>query len=143
MRYWFPVGLCVWALVGGACASTQPEPAVPPPPLTEAERAAEIEKQWQGTWSGEGVQKNGLTTWTVWLTIDGDDYTIKYPSIPCEGTLTLLSSPAETRELKETITSGVCTSDGTVKLRLDGFRMLYEWYAVGSDERGATAILTQ
>ena len=142
MRNRFRLVCCAGALLVGACASTQPEPAVPAAP-TEAEIEAGIEEQWQGTWSGEGVQKNGTTTWTIWLTVDGDSYTVKYPSIPCEGTLQLVSGSGVDKTLKETITSGTCTSDGTVKLRLDGFKVLYEWYAAGSDERGATATLTQ
>ena len=81
---------------------------------------------FQNTWYGDGIQ-NSSATWSI--AVDFDKSTISYPSIPCEGTLTLLSETENKIEYKEHITSGKCVDNGKVVIeRTHSDNLDFTWY---------------
>ena len=81
---------------------------------------------FQDTWYGDGIQ-NSSATWSI--KVDFDKSTISYPSIPCEGTLTLLSETENKIEYKEHITSGICVDNGKVVIeRNHSGNLDFTWY---------------
>ncbi len=93
-------------------------------------------------WAGDGVQGDGQR-WTVEIALEADRARISYASIPCAGTLDILTTDADTITLRETITTGtlLCITGGTVVLRVEaGGSLLFDWSDPASDLK-ATAIL--
>lgn len=105
---------------------------------------AETPAWWRegAVWAGDGVQNDGQE-WSLEITLGADSATISYPSIPCSGTLEILSTNAATITLRETITKGAffCITGGTVALRGEaGGSLLFDWSDPVSGLK-ATAIL--
>jgi hypothetical protein len=93
-------------------------------------------------WAGEGVQDDGQR-WSVEIALGAEEAKIRYPSIPCAGTLEILASTAETITLRETITAGrwACITGGTIVLRVEaGGSLMFDWSDPNSGLK-ATAIL--
>jgi hypothetical protein len=92
---------------------------------------AEMPGWWRegAVWAGDGVQDDGQQ-WSVEITLGAEAAKVSYPSVPCGGTLQILSSTAETVTLRETITTGTlaCITGGTLVLRVEaGGSLLYDW----------------
>ena len=93
-------------------------------------------------WAGDGIQDGGQR-WSVKIALEGKGARISYPSIPCGGTLDILTSTAEAITLRETITTGqdLCVTGGTLVLRVEaGGSLLFNWSDPASGQT-ATAIL--
>ncbi len=108
---------------------------------------AETPVWWQPgmTYFGEGVQSDG-PRWSVELTVlSHGTATISYPSIPCAGTLEVLSADAGNILVKENITEnrGICVDGGLMYLRFDkGGVLRFDW-THGGFGLMATGTLTQ
>lgn len=105
---------------------------------------AEMPDWWRegAVWAGDGIQGDG-PEWSVEITLDDDRALISYPSIPCAGTLDILSIGPQTLILRETITTGtaLCVTGGTVVLQVEaGGSLLFDWSDPVSGLQ-ATAIL--
>jgi hypothetical protein len=107
---------------------------------------AETPVWWQPglSYTGEGVQSDG-PRWSVELTVlSPDTARISYPSIPCAGTLQVLSADAGSILAEETITENrwLCLNGGLMLLRFDkGGVLRFDWTHGGG--MAATGTLTQ
>jgi hypothetical protein len=105
---------------------------------------ADLPDWWRvgAVWAGDGVQSDG-PEWSVEITLEPDGARISYPSIPCSGTLDILTTAGSQITLQETITKGafLCITGGTVVLRVEaGGSLLFDWTDPVSGLK-ATAIL--
>ena len=58
---------------------------------------------YEGTWVGMGHQLNNGESWSIQLNIEGDNYTVMYPSIECSSKLTVVKREGNKITLKEKI----------------------------------------
>lgn len=56
---------------------------------------------FQGIWEGRGYQYNNSQSWTIRITIVGNQSKIEYPSLRCGGDLIPLNRTANKMEYKE------------------------------------------
>jgi hypothetical protein len=92
---------------------------------------AELPGWWRpgAFWAGEGVQSDGQR-WTVEITLGETGALINYPSVPCGGTLSIVSAGAVQVVAREKIVVNfpACISGATVGLRVEaGGSLLLQW----------------
>lgn len=93
---------------------------------------------------GHGIQDSG-PGWTIRITVDGPDrIRIRYPSIPCGGTLTRAQTQPDRAVFTETITENpqTCAQGGTVTLEplLPG-ALRYRWHDGTEGAEGTVVLL--
>jgi hypothetical protein len=93
---------------------------------------------------GHGMQDSG-SGWTIRILVDGPDrIRIRYPSIPCAGTLERLESLPDQFAFAETITENpqTCAQGGTVTLEplLPG-ALRYRWHDGTEGAEGTLVLL--
>jgi len=90
---------------------------------------AQISKSFDGVWVGQGYQINNNGTWSIKLTIKGENIKIEYPSLGCEAVLTKISSESKKLYLSEKISNnGNCVDNGRVELEwLTPNEIRYKW----------------
>jgi len=102
------------------------------------------ESGFDGIWEGAGIQDDN-SSWTIKVTIVGDQYSIDYPSLSCGGQLVLLSSNSNEMEFKEKLTYGKsnCIDNGkTVIVKAGNNSAQFLWY-YPDGRKGATGTLTR
>jgi len=83
---------------------------------------------YEGTWVGMGHQLNNGESWSIQLNIEGDNYTVMYPSIECSSKLTVVKREGNKITLKEKTSSGQCIDGGNVELEiLNSNTLRYKW----------------
>jgi len=83
---------------------------------------------YEGTWVGMGYQLNNGESWSIQLNIEGDNYTVMYPSIECSSKLTVVKREGNKITLKEKTSSGQCIDGGNVELEiLNSNTLRYKW----------------
>jgi hypothetical protein len=105
-------------------------------------RALTFTDAMAGTWSGQLQQTDGRI-WAMSLTIEGGsaDAPVGYPEIPCAGMITMIGSDNSGVRAREHITSGSCTTNGTMVLNLVGGGRISVDYAPDASKYHASAIL--
>lgn len=89
-------------------------------PLAAPTPAANDTSNWlDGVWEGEGYQTDTNTTWSVRLTIRGNNFGIEYPNIPCRGSWKLVAQNSSGGTFTETITNGttLCVNKSRIQLQ--------------------------
>lgn len=98
---------------------------------------------FQGIWEGRGYQYNNSQSWTIRITIVGNQSKIEYPSLRCGGDLIPLNRTANKMEYKERITYGSCINNGrTVITKLNANTVKFDWYEANGS-KGAEGTLTR
>ncbi|MFI5908230.1 Hsp70 family protein [Dactylosporangium sp. NPDC051541] len=158
---------CVAAVVvlvaGAVLAVTRPwesagpaDPASSPvagsgPPATDVRTSAgppaaqaAFPASWAGTWTGEYRQDNGKTyTTALFITSGSGVAQVRYPDIPCLGTVTVQSQDGGVIRAQEAITSGRCTPTGTMTMRLQAGNQLEVTYRPDGATYTAEAVLAR
>jgi hypothetical protein len=92
--------------------------------------AAAQEQSWlEGYWEGQGVQDGGQT-WTVTLTVKEGRYSVKYPSLGCEGVWHVYDRGSKKMKFVERVNGG-CMDAGMItveKVTDDQIRFGFEAY---------------
>ena len=104
-----------------------------------------ISDGFEGIWEGSGIQYNDNSSWTIKVTIVGDQYFVEYPSLNCGGKLDIISSNLEKMEFREHLSYGKsnCVDNGkTVIVKVESNRAQYQWY-YPNGKKGATGTLTR
>lgn len=98
----------------------------------------------EGDWEGEGVESD-KTTWTVRLTVTGNDYAVDYLDLGCKGHWNLVEKTATEARLTEIITTvGKCASNGAVTVRkLTETQITVQWTYADTAINTSTAVLTK
>ncbi len=121
--------LAVTGSLGSATSSSPNRPAASPSPARSTPRypgaLTAIPSQMDGTWSGIGYQPtdSDTPTFKIIMTLQGGGTTgtTLYPSLGCQGQLTLLpGSSANAVRLSEDIITGPCTASGVFVVGLSG-----------------------
>ena len=74
---------------------------------------------FDGVWVGQGIQLDNNTTWTIKLTVLGENINIEYPSLGCSAKLTKSRSDQNKLYLSEKmIIAKNCTDNGKIELEL-------------------------
>ena len=72
---------------------------------------------FDGVWVGQGLQLNNNETWTIKLTVLGDNIIIDYPSLGCSAKLTKSKSEQNKLYLSEKmINANTCVDNGKIEL---------------------------
>lgn len=99
---------------------------------------------FNGIWEGAGVQDDN-SSWTIKVTIVGQQYSIDYPSLGCGGKLSLISKQSNRIEFHEKLSYGEskCIDNGkTVLIKVGNNSAQYEWF-YKNGKKGATGTLTR
>jgi hypothetical protein len=85
-----------------------------------------------GTWTGMVVQNNGVTGFTVVMTIAANAVKTEYPELKCSGKLTRVGAAKGYVFFTETITQGGKNSggecfDGTITVTPAGNKLVWVW----------------
>jgi hypothetical protein len=85
---------------------------------------------FDGVWVGQGIQLNNNETWTIKLTISGENIMIEYPSLNCNAKLIKTKSDQNKLYLNEKmIIANTCIDNGKVELEwLSPHEIRYKWY---------------
>ncbi len=78
---------------------------------------AQTSSPFDGVWVGQGLQLNNNQTWTIKLTIIGDNISIEYPSLGCSAKL--IKSKSEQNKLylsEKMINANTCLDNGKIEL---------------------------
>lgn len=93
-----------------------------------------------GKWEGAG-QQDKYMSWSIQIIFKKDQYTIKYPSLKCDGVLTLVLDNENELYFKEHITKGQCVDNGHITITLFNENEAgYIWY-FANGKRGAVGSL--
>jgi hypothetical protein len=72
---------------------------------------------FDGVWVGQGIQLNNNETWTIKLTVIGENINIEYPSLGCSAKLTKSKSEQNRLYLSEKIIdANTCVDNGKIEL---------------------------
>lgn len=84
---------------------------------------------FDGVWVGQGHQLNDNGTWSIKLTIKGDNTNIDYPSLGCNAKLTKVNSDNNKLYLSEKmIVKNNCIDNGKIELEwLSPNELRYKW----------------
>ena len=83
---------------------------------------------YEGTWVGIGHQLNNGESWSIELKIEGDNYTLMYPSIECSSKLTVVKREENKIMLKEKTSSDQCVDGGNIELEIINSNTIrYKW----------------
>ncbi|WP_432834150.1 Hsp70 family protein [Dactylosporangium sp. CA-092794] len=131
-----------------AAAQTTPAAAAPPPVTTAAvatqPAALEYPAGWAGSWTGEYQQDNAKSHQiNLDITAGAKTAQVRYPDIPCQGTVTVLSRSGDVIRAQEAITSGRCTPTGVMTIHLGPDGRLEIAYRPDGSTYTATAVLTR
>jgi phage-related protein len=78
---------------------------------------AQSSSPFDGVWVGQGLQLNNNQTWTIKLTVLGDNIIIDYPSLGCSAKLTKSKSEQNKLYLSEKmINANTCVDNGKIEL---------------------------
>jgi hypothetical protein len=78
---------------------------------------AQSSSPFDGVWVGQGLQLNNNQTWTIKLTVIGDNISIEYPSLGCTAKLTKSKSEQNKLYLSEKmINANTCVDNGKIEL---------------------------
>ncbi|MGI8335675.1 serine/threonine-protein kinase [Actinomadura scrupuli] len=118
------------ASASGSAAGAGSSPGASP--SGEPTAATTIPADWDGTWSGTGRQPTSTVNPTYSLTLTlrggGTTGTTLYPSLGCQGRLTLVpGAPGGAVRLRERITAGGCTSAGEFVVRSSGGELSFSY----------------
>ena len=109
--------------------------------------SAQNKRSWlAGTWEGTGYQIDTNETWTMKLTVQGNRYTIEYPSLKCSGKWLPLGVDSRRARFRERITVGLteCVDRGKVVVeRLSSRQIAYKFVNNGERDVTASAILNR
>ena len=97
---------------------------------SSAEATGSKEDYITGVWTGVGVQENG-SEWTIQMSMGSGQDRIEYSSIPCSGTLELLSQTGSEYVYREKITKhkNNCVDNGRIVANvIDANTMDWKWY---------------
>ena len=87
--------------------------------LTFGFAKAQSSGPFDGVWVGQGLQLNNNKTWTIKLTVKGENITIEYPSLGCSAKLTKAKSERKKLYLSEKmINANSCVDNGKIELEL-------------------------
>jgi hypothetical protein len=95
-----------------------------------------------GSWSGHVTQSNNNESYDVEMELYGTNGSIKYPTLHCGGTLSLISANGGTYSYREHITFGTnkCYDGGTIRMNLvnpnDPTRWDWVWQGNGISVSG-------
>ena len=98
----------------------------------------------EGTWRGTGYQSNN-SSWSIELSVSGNSYSIKYPSLTCGGSWSLNGRESDSATFTEHITFGrnKCIDGGSITIRrIDTNQVKYTWVG-GNPRQTATAELSR
>jgi hypothetical protein len=85
--------------------------------LTLGFAKAQSSSAFDGVWVGQGIQLNNNDTWTIKLTVVGDNINIEYPSLSCSAKLTKTKSEQNKLYLSEKmINTNTCIDNGKIEL---------------------------
>jgi hypothetical protein len=92
-----------------------------------------------GTWTGMVAQSNGVTGFTVVMTIAANAVKTEYPEIKCSGKLTRVGAAKGYVFFTETITQGGKNSggdciDGTITVTPAGNKLVWAWVGAYNGE---------
>jgi hypothetical protein len=84
---------------------------------------------FDGTWVGQGYQLNNNETWSIVLTIKGENMYIDYPSLSCNAKLTKIKVDKNKLFLSEKmINANTCIDNGIIELEwLNPNELRYKW----------------
>jgi hypothetical protein len=111
--------------------------------FAQAQMKSEGLSKLEGTWVGQGYQLDNNSTWSIKLTIKGDNYQIEYPSLDCKGVLKFEKQSSDGIMLTEKITSGSCVTNGHVALKLSGKNEMYFKWSFSNGEPGSFSKLVR
>ena len=78
---------------------------------------AQSSSPFDGVWVGQGIQLNNNDTWTIKLTVMGENINIEYPSLGCNAKLTKSKSEQNRLYLTEKmINANTCIDNGKIEL---------------------------
>ena len=78
---------------------------------------AQSSSHFDGVWVGQGIQLNNNDTWTIKLTVMGENINIEYPSLGCNAKLTKSKSEQNRLYLTEKmINTNTCIDNGKIEL---------------------------
>lgn len=110
--------------------------------LTFSFTNAQSTSAFDGVWVGQGIQLNDNETWTIKLTVIGDNITIEYPSLGCSAKLTKSKSDQNKLYLSEKmIDKKTCVDNGKIELEfLAPNEIRFKW-SFSNGNQGAIATL--
>ena len=110
--------------------------------LTISFTNAQSTSAFDGVWVGQGIQLNDNETWTIKLTVIGDNITIEYPSLGCSAKLTKSKSEQNKLYLSEKmINKKTCVDNGKIELEfLAPNEIRFKW-SFSNATQGAIATL--
>ena len=90
---------------------------------------AQSKSVFDGVWVGQGIQLNNNETWTIKLTVIGENIDIEYPSVGCNAKLTKTKSKKNRLYLTEKITdANTCVDNGKIELEwLTPSEIRFKW----------------
>jgi len=100
----------------------------------------------EGVWSGEGYQTDTRTSWTMTLTVNGGEFSIDYPNIPCGGRWELDDKSSRGASFTEVLTRGadLCSNYGHVTVeKINDSEISCRFSHAGRRDVVATAVLSK
>lgn len=90
---------------------------------------AQTSNLFDGTWVGQGYQLNNNETWSIILTIKGENMYIEYPSLSCNAKLTKIKADRNKLFLSEKmINANTCIDNGLIELEwLNPNELRFKW----------------
>ena len=84
---------------------------------------------FEGTWIGQGYQINNNETWSILLSIVGENIVIDYPSLSCSARLTKVKMDKNKLFLTEKLTlANTCIDNGKIELEwLSPNEIRFKW----------------